>query len=477
MKFIKKILKIIVIFISLLITILLIAFIIDKQSTNYLNIKNKQSNTSNSYVITNVNVVPMTQDTVLKNKTVFIKNGIIESIINTIKPESDNIINGEGMYLLPGLIDMHVHVWDKQELGLYLSNGVTTIRNVWGMPFHLKLKKEIENNKIISPQFFTTGPKLTGPEFIGDDNLQIFSPDEGKEKVKLYKKQGYDFLKTYYGLPKDIFDAIIDQAKTSNMDIVAHPSQKVPYSYHFNSQISSIEHAEDIVQQPLNYKLDSIKLKEVIHEFKKSPQTSFCPTLTVYHNILNMLKNEQILSSEKVKFMNPVIKMIDSKNEFNRWDSTKKIDSAIVNNINAQHNFHLYIINKLNEANVNIIAGTDSGIGITAPGFSIHEELNFYKKAGLSNFEVLKTATVNPSKSHKIMHNIGTIESGKIANLILLKNNPLTDLNTLKDPEIVFIKGKKLKRNLLKTFKKKAYNRHNYILTLYNYVENMISTK
>jgi autonomous glycyl radical cofactor GrcA len=100
--------------------------------------------------------------------------------------------------------------------------------------------------------------------------LNLTNPNEAKEKIISYKERGYDFIKTYYGLDKAVFDAVIGQAKKSDMDIVAHPSQKVPFSYHLNSQIKSIEHAEEIVQQPLQFDLDTIKLQPIINSISQS---------------------------------------------------------------------------------------------------------------------------------------------------------------------------------------------------------------
>lgn len=477
MKIVKRIFKFIAIIIGLLLTFIVIILIIDSQNTNYLKVENNEPTTNNSFLISNVNIIPMHQDTILMDKMVYLKDGIIQSIADNIEIEGVEIIDAKNKYLTPGLIDMHVHVWDRYELGLYLSNGVTAVRNLWGMPMHLRLKEDINNDDIIAPMFFTTGPKLTGPEFIGDDNLNLVSPDEAREKVISYKNRGYDFIKSYYGLTEDLFDAVVEQAKISDMDIVAHPSQKVPYSYHFNPQIHSIEHTEEIIQQPLNYKLDTLKLNEVIEGLSKSKHSSFSPTLTVYHNIYEMLIDDHILASEQIQLMNPLIKMVDSKAQFDRWYTTKLRDSSIIKTIKNQHNFHLKIIKRLHEAGVTIICGTDAGIGVTIPGHSIHQELEFYKEAGLSNYEVLKTATVNASKTHAIMNKMGTVEVGKAANLILLNNNPLLDLSALKNPAAVFIKGRKLNRETLDNFEKQAKHRKNLIASAVRYLENLIIEK
>lgn len=477
MKLFRRFVKLVAIIIGLLLIAIVIVMVIDHKKTDYLTIGQNEIAGYDSFLIRNVNIIPMDHDTILYNKMVYIKEGVIKNIADKIKIKGIETIDAENMFMTPGLIDMHVHVWDKYELGLYLSHGVTTIRNVWGMPMHLRLKKEINNGSLLAPIFLTSGPKLTGPEFIGDDNLQLKSPEEARNKVISYKKSGYDFIKTYYGLPEDIFNAIIEQARISEMDIVAHPSQKVPYSFHFNPQIITIEHAEDIVQQPLQYKLDSVQLDQVITEFSTSQHTSFCPTLIVYYNIFNMLQNEDILSSSLVDYINPAIKMLDSKTQFERWNTIKKEDASIVERIGEQHKFHLYIIKKMNDAGINVVCGTDAGIGVTSPGFSVYQELELYKKAGLSNFEVLQTATVNASKTHKILNNLGTIENGKMANLIILEKNPLKDLSTMKEPEMVFIKGRRLNKTTLEEFKNKALNRKNRIPTILRYIENILVEK
>lgn len=450
---------------------------LDSTGSAYLKIDQSDTTFVDSYILSNVNVIPMNLDTVLADKMVHIKEGKIEKIADFIEADDTERIDGKQHYLTPGLIDMHVHVWDKYELGVYLSNGVTTVRNLWGMPMHLRMKQDEVENKIFSPTFFTSGPKLTGREFIGDDNLNLRHPDEAKEKVISYKARGYDFIKTYYGLDQDLFDAVIEQSQRSKIDIVAHPSQKVSFAYHLHPQIKSIEHAEEIVQQALSYQLDTNQLETIIERISASEHSSYCPTIIGFYNIYDMMLNDDILSAESTKYMNPLIRKVDSKSQFERWTNAKQNDASEVSRIKIQHDFHLFILQKLHESGVNIICGTDAGIGVTLPGFSIHQELAFYKKAGLSNYEALKTATANASKAHSIMNQLGTIEEGKVANLLLLEENPLVDLEALQNPSHVFIKGRKLDRKTLDAFNTKAKNRKNLISSAIYYLENLLVEK
>ena len=279
MKLFKRLLIIGLALVGVFMLTLVAAVWIDTLKTNYL-IIDKEEQANNSYLIINANVVPMNLDTVLVNKMVYIKQGVIEKIADNIEIKGIPIIDAQNQYLTPGLIDMHVHVWDRYELGLYMSNGVTAVRNLWGMPMHLRIKADEKGDKIYSPVFVTTGPKLTGPEFIGDDNLNLKGPEEARNKVISYKERGYDLIKTYYGLDREIFNAVIEQAEISDIDIVAHPSQRVPFSYHLHPQIKSIEHAEEIVQQPLQFDLDTVKLQLIIDSIAFSGQASYCPTVT-----------------------------------------------------------------------------------------------------------------------------------------------------------------------------------------------------
>jgi hypothetical protein len=474
MKILKRLFKIVFALIGVIVLIGIIALWVDSFGTNYLKVIKDEPTSNNSYLITNVKIIPMNQDTVLIDKMVHIKEGIIKKIADSIEISGIQIFDAENKYLTPGLIDMHVHVWDRYELGLYLSNGVTAVRNLWGMPMHLRMKEDIIKGNIISPTFFTTGPKLTGSEFIGDDNLNLTNPIEAKEKVISYKDRGFDFIKTYYGLDKEFFDAVIEQAKISEIDIVSHPSQKVPFSYHLNPQIKSIEHAEEIVQQPLQFDLDTIKLQPIIDSISKSRHSSYCPTIVVFNNIYQMMMDDSILDSESLEYMNPLIKKEDSKKQFERWFNAKQEDPSTVERIKAQHDFHISIVKKLHEAGTTIICGTDAGIGVTLPGFSIHKELAFYKEAGLSNYEVLKTATVNASLTHSIMNQLGTIEEGKIANFLLVDENPLIDLSSLENPTYVFVEGRKLNRKTLDSFNERAKNRKNLIASALRYLENLM---
>ena len=477
MKIFKRVFLGIGALLMVLILAVVVIFLIDHSQTAYLDVDSNPDFAPNTYLIKHANVVPMTADTVLRNQTVLIRDGVIARIGDKLTDTQAAVIDARGGYLSPGLIDMHVHVWDKYELGLYLANGVTTVRNLWGQPMHLRMKEAINKGEVVGPLFFTSGPKLTGPEYSGDDNLQLFTPEEASSKVAEYKERGYDFIKTYNGLTWELYDAILTKGKELDFDIVAHSSDKVPYSYHFRPEIITIEHAEDIVQQPLEYQLDTAKLAQVVDLYAAHSNTALCPTLVVYHNIYRLLTEDTILNSGELDYMNPLIRQVDSQAQCDRWANTKASDSTIVGSIKAQHNFHLYAIQKLHERQVPIVAGTDAGIGVTPAGYSLQEELDFYTQAGMTHYEALQTATINPSRTHDFLNSQGSIEVGKIANLVLTEGNPLENLDVLRNPEMVMVRGRRINREALDAFEEKARNRSNLLVSALRYAENLIIEK
>lgn len=409
----------------------------DRKQTSFL----RMQGLVDTYIIKNVNIVPMTADIILSDHDILIKHGYISKIAPDIFAKNIKQIDGTDKFLTPGLADMHVHEWDDYELGLYLSKGVTTLRNMWGMPFHLRMKKRIQENTVYSPIFLTAGPKLTGPMDDGIDKKQVKNAREGKYLVSKYKKLGYDYIQTYAGLPSDIFNAKKDEALLQNMSLASHPSFEVPYEYHFSKPIKTIEHTEDIVQQVLKFTDDSLMLKKTILKYAQT-KIGHTPTLTVFHKIAEIIEKESdLLSEDKIGYINPAFLAIGSKEDYNRWTSTKVHDPLVGERILKQHQQHLKIVKQLNDAEVLLLADTDSGISYTVPGIGIHEELEFYTEASLSNFEALKTATVNPSIAYPKLSRTGTVETNKLANLVMTKENPLLYLKTLENPEMVIIKG------------------------------------
>ena len=160
---------------------------------------------SGTLAITNVTVVPMSRDTVIRDATVLVRDGRIAAIgatRNVQVPSGARRIDGRGKYLIPGLADMHTHLYSdgdtpdsvaKYELGVMVANGVTATRFMIGTPEHFKLRRAIETGRIVGPQLWLASPQFTGKEDV--NSRVVTSPEDARRAVKEMADLGYDFIK------------------------------------------------------------------------------------------------------------------------------------------------------------------------------------------------------------------------------------------------------------------------------------------
>jgi hypothetical protein len=157
--------------------------------------------------ITHVTVLPMDEERLLPDYTVVVNDGHIEAMgpADTLTTVDMRQIDGTGKYLLPGLADMHVHSWNRAsnpgEFALFLANGVTFVRNMWGHPSHLALAQDIQQRDIPGPRFVTTSPIIDGSNAKGETTRPgatlLTDPEAAYELVAAYAARGYQQIKVY----------------------------------------------------------------------------------------------------------------------------------------------------------------------------------------------------------------------------------------------------------------------------------------
>jgi imidazolonepropionase-like amidohydrolase len=153
-----------------------------------------------------VSIVPMDADHVLEHKTVLIRGDRIAAFgpaASTPIPDGATRIDGHGKWLMPGLVDMHVHLDDADDGTLYVANGVTTIRNMWGTPQTLATRADYAAGRALGPTVYTTGPILDGKPVVWPGSIAIENAEEAEKEVADEKAAGYDFVKVYSRLGKD----------------------------------------------------------------------------------------------------------------------------------------------------------------------------------------------------------------------------------------------------------------------------------
>ena len=204
---------------------------------------------ADSAAFVNVNVIAMNDDRVIPAQTVIVSGDRIVAIGDvevTVLPDDAEIIDGTDRYLLPGLTEMHGHITSTTAdsldsvLGLFVANGVTTVRGMLGRPAHLELRQRIIDQDVLGPRLITSGPSFNGNS--------VNSPEHAVEMVKAQFQDGYDFLKIHPGLTHAEFMAIADAAKELGIPFAGHVPSDVGVPDALNAGISSIDHLDGFMQ-------------------------------------------------------------------------------------------------------------------------------------------------------------------------------------------------------------------------------------
>jgi imidazolonepropionase-like amidohydrolase len=392
---------------------------------------------------------------VLKNRSVLVRNGVIDAVgpSSSIKaPDDAVVIEGNGRILMPGLIDMHVHVWDEAELIAYLANGVTTVRNASGMPFHLELKELIASGEVLGPRLVTTGPILNSPGPNEQVNHQLVeTAEEARLAVRMQFEQGYRRLKVYSNLTREAYEGIVEEARLLGMTIMGHTPEgirepgipdKNPFNIGFLEVIDdgfvTIEHMESIIWHGLADSLDQGKARKLATSIARAG-VAVDPTLLAHRNLVEVARSDgKFLARDGVETLNPFITEFEQE-AFQFWSSQPR-DAR-----REYDDFYLRAVKIFHEEGVMLVAGTDAGIFTNLPGRSLLRELELYSDAGLEPYEILRTATVNAAIALYMADQIGRVQNGYVADLIIVDENPLESIDHLRQVSGVITNGRWLK--------------------------------
>lgn len=422
-------------------------------------------------LIDNVRLVSMTPGApdAEENMAVLVIDGVIEktgpagSLSVPDAAQDVAVIDAAGKTLTPGLIDAHVHVWDEAELAGYLAHGVTGVRNMSGMPFHLPLQRRIAEGRILGPDFITTGPILNSPGANQQDNHWIVvTAAEARAAVVKQYEQGYRELKVYSNLRREAYDAVMEEAAKRGMRISGHTPEGVreegvpydkPFDIAFEKSLgrgfTTIEHVESIVWHGLRDELDEAAMRALAQKIAASGE-AVTPTLIAHANLVRVAQSKgDYLHRPGAETVNPLYRMLD-KGTFDYWSA---MDPAPREAPRAA--FYLRAAKMLHDAGVPLVAGTDAGIFTNIPGSAMTRELELLVEAGLTPYEALKTATANAGEVLGF-EKTGVIAPGWRANLILIDGDPLTDVGAVENPAGVMVGGKWLDEQKLEELKKGA---------------------
>ncbi len=444
---------------------------------------------SSSIILNHVNVIDGTGADVQSDMTVVIKGNRIVHIGKSssgIIPANALVIDASGKYLIPGLWDMHVHVFNPvskdppniNEFTSYIANGVTGVREMWtpldAMPQVNLWRKQINEGTSSFPRIGAVGTMVDGSPSQWPNSDTASSEEEARLIVRRIKAAGIDFVKVYNRLPRKAYFAIADECKKQHIPFAGHVPNRILLKEAIDAGQQSIEHLTGsriifdggcpLLLKELKTELpDSIAagssfvpiMEQVLelcdenkalalYRYMASKSVWQCPTMVLYKR--SATDSATIFSDPRLRYISSAVKL-QWKNE--RGDRMKKPDSAYIKNVFVQ-------VALMKKGGIQFLAGTDFDNPYLFPGFSLHDELDLFVKAGFTLMEALQTATLNPAKFLGTIDSLGTIQKGKIADMVLLNANPLHDIRNTQNIEAVFVNGRYLSKQTLKTMLSKV---------------------
>ena len=365
-------------------------------------------------------------------------------------PKNSQVIDATGKFLIPGLWDMHVHLSKAGEntLPLFIANGVTSVRDMGGDYIQLlKWRKEAADGTRLSPRIKTPGALLESAqnvarmkrkgtvEPVDKFRIGIATPEEARKAVDLMANLGVDFIKFRTIASPETYKAIAEESKARGLKFVGHQfgkpetmvdaGQKSIEHYLFPPIMSNPKHAEIYKKMAVS----GIYVVPTIVVADKSLLVSYDDAKTIVEDTKGTIDfRRKYLSGYLIE---------DWKEQLEEKKQPVPVDLAKLKEVLIKD------LQEMHKAGVRMMPGTDVATLLIYPGYSLHDELQLLVKyVGLTPMEAIISATRYPAEFFGIQNTLGTIEKGKIADLVLLDANPLDDISNTKRIEAVMANGR-----------------------------------
>jgi imidazolonepropionase-like amidohydrolase len=421
---------------------------------------------------THVNVIDATGGPLQPDMTVIVRDGHIADLGKSDAlqaPADAKVVNAAGKYLIPGLWDMHVHTvfgdWiprnEKVVLPMFVANGVTGVRDMGGdLDVLIQWRADIAAGKLLGPRMVIAGPMLDGPTPRFPSSAPVANAADGRKVVDELKARGVDFIKIQSLIPRDGYFAAAGEARKLGIVFVGHVPDAVRASEASNAGQKSIEHftgifegsttiEDQLLKGPKSLGLnvshyDPARARTLIALMAKN-QTWQVPTL-VWERGQWLVDDIDLSHDPRTKYAAVAWKE-------RTWpmfvhDIMKDMDTDPLPVRKRFVQMELEMTLAMFRAGVPFMAGTDTAAGVHIfPGFSLHDELGLFVKAGLTPMQALQTATRNPAQFLGRLADMGTVEKSKVADLVLLDANPLVDIGNTRKIRAVVLAGRYFSRS------------------------------
>lgn len=401
-------------------------------------------------VFENVRVLTMTPAGTLASATVVVADDRVRSVGSGGDglPADARVIDGSGMTLMPGLADMHVHYFSENEGPMFLANGVTTVRNLWGTAQTFALDADNKSGATAGPHIYTSGPLMDGPEPIwGEGSVKITVPEQVIGAIESQRAVGFKAVKLYEGLTAEIYAAAVAAARDRNMQIWTHTPADMSVDEVINLEVDSIEHFNnvgDFIYIPREDNADVGYFDRWANADRGRMQelASLSAAKGVWHSptFAVIAKRYEYGAEPDVFFDLPEAGYVgpfladwwrDSATRMTPYDDVKR----------AAAERQLEFLKMLYDSEAPLLIGTDTPNPFVLPGFAIHDELAAFVAAGIPVADVLRIATAEAARFLREEGEWGVIKAGARADLVLLHDDPLRKPSTLRTPAGVMING------------------------------------
>jgi cytosine/adenosine deaminase-related metal-dependent hydrolase len=435
--------------------------------------------------IADVTVIDATGAEPVPHMTVTVEGARIVSIqpAREASPSGQTrIVDGTGRFLIPGLWDAHIHTfvfpWQPETyFPLLIANGVTGIRDMGGaLPADAidDIRAAVAAGQQIGPRI-VAGLMVDGPTPVWPFAIRAGTAEEGREAVGAVATAGADFVKVYTLLPREAFLALAEAARESGLPFAGHvpiavtaveasaagqrtvehySDSLLPYCSTAGDDVLAELRAAALGPDPVQTyaatffaalprliaSVDPDKIERLAQTFAVN-QTWFTPTLIIGHNAA-LAGNSAQIADPRMRLLPPEVVAAWIPPE-DGAAARSPVDPAIAR---RSLDIGAAITRAMRQAGAPLLAGTDLGLPFVYPGFSLHDELVLLVRAGLTPGEALQAATRNPARVVGRGDELGTVEVGKLADLVLLEADPFADISNTTRIAAVIVNGQPLEQ-------------------------------
>lgn len=386
----------------------------------------------------------------------------------TVTQDTD-VVDGAGGYLVPGLWDVHVHSTANADwhFPLFIAHGVTSVRNMHtsvdtALELTSAVRQRLASGELLGPRFLANGPILDGAPPVQPGSVSAVDPERGHVLADSLADGGADFIKVYDNVSRDTYGTVLARARVRGIPVDGHLPKLVPPEVAAAAGQRTIEHVLSL-GFPCSAVADSLRA-EYGSFVQRWPTLEFPESLITYFTLERVAREAYdpvacmsaveplaeagvaVTPTLFIEWLDPAAVIADTARMAmlptrvrEQWQEQASAPDYIGDILGDGLDAAAATVRQLHEAGVTLLAGTDVGDAFLVPGASLHEELRrLVENGGLSPLAALQAATLNPARVLGVSDSLGTIEVGKLADLVLLDADPLSDVsNTLRIRAVV----------------------------------------